>query len=234
MRVDEPVISLSHLSKIYQTADGGFEALKNISASFYPGEFVGILGKSGVGKTTLINMITATDSLTSGSVQVNGVSIHRLSQNQAARWRGKNMGIIYQTFRLMPTLSLIDNIMLSIDFGGEYRPRLGIERAMDLLKEMELEEHAFKHPSAISGGQAQRIAIARALANDPAIIIADEPTGRLDSVTAEMIFQIFEKLVQRGKLIIMATHDLSVVNRFTRYIMLSDGELVEDTGMPEE
>lgn len=234
MRKIEPVVILKNVSKTYRIANGSFQALKTINANFYEGEFVGILGKSGAGKTTLINMITATDTISSGDVLVGDVSIHKLNQNQAARWRGQNMGIIYQTFRLMPTLSLIDNIMLPLDFGGTYRPRQSIDRAMGLLKEMELEDHAFKQPSAISGGQAQRIAIARALANDPGIIVADEPTGRLDSVTAEIIYQIFERLVEKGKLIIMATHDLSIVHRFTRTIMLSDGDVVEDSGAPEE
>jgi putative ABC transport system ATP-binding protein len=230
----EPLIRLNRVIKTYQGALGGFNALKGINADFYPGEFVGILGKSGVGKTTLINMITATDEITSGEVLIGGISIHHLSQNQAARWRGQNMGIVYQTFRLMPTISLIDNIMLPVDFSGEFRPRTSLQRAMNLLKDMELEDHAFKHPSAISGGQQQRIAIARALINDPPIIVADEPTGRLDSLTAEIIYRIFERLVKDGKLVIMATHDLSIVSRFSRTLMLSDGELIDDSRYPEE
>ena len=228
------LVQLKNIFKTYQSPTGGFTALKGISADFYAGEFIGILGKSGVGKTTLINAITATDAITSGEVLVEGVSIHTLSQNQAARWRGQNMGIVYQTFRLMPTLSLIDNIMMPLDFFGEFHSRPSLERAQELLRDMELEEHAFKHPSAISGGQQQRIAIARALVNDPPIIIADEPTGRLDSLTAEIIYRSFERLVRNGKLVIMATHDLSIVDRFSRTLMLYDGELTEDSGNPEE
>jgi putative ABC transport system ATP-binding protein len=228
------LLQLKNVVKTYRNPTGGFDALKGINANFYSGEFVGILGKSGVGKTTLINMITATDQITSGEVLVGNVSIHNLTQNQAARWRGQNMGIVYQTFRLMPGLSLIDNMMLPIDLSGDFQPRRSLERAFNLLRDMELEDHAFKHPAAISGGQQQRIAIARALINDPPIIVADEPTGRLDSLTAEIIYRIFEQLVKNGKLVIMATHDLSIINRFSRTIMMVDGELTEDSAIPEE
>jgi len=224
-----PVLQLKNVVKVYPTNNGGFAALKEISLDFYQGEFVGFIGKSGAGKSTLINMITGTDRITSGDVLVRGASIHKLKESQAAIWRGQNMGIIYQSFRLMPTLSLIDNIRLPIDFCGNYIPRLSMEQAMALLREVELENHAFKNPSAISGGQQQRIAIARALANDPPIIVADEPTGRLDSATAEIIVQIFEQLAARGKLVLMATHDTSLINRFTRRLLITDGEIVEDS-----
>jgi putative ABC transport system ATP-binding protein len=225
-----PIVQLRDLVKVYLTANGGFKALKGISADFYLGEFVGIVGKSGAGKSTLINMITNTDHITSGEVIVGTVSIHALNENQAALWRGQNLGIIYQNFRLMPSLSLIDNVRLPIDLCGNYVPRLSVERAMELLKEVELEAHAFKPPSDISGGQQQRVAIARALANDPPIIVADEPTGRLDSATADVIVQIFEQLAKRGKLVLMATHDTSLLNRFSRRLTIADGEITEDTG----
>ncbi len=225
-----PLLNLIDVVKIYPTTDGGFKALKGINAQFFAGEFVGIYGKSGAGKTTLINMITATDHLTSGEVFVLDISVHKMVEDQAAIWRGQNMGIIYQNFRLMPALNLIDNVCLPIDLCGNYVPRLSHEKAMELLRDVGLEMHAFKIPSDTSGGQQQRVAIARALANDPQIIVADEPTGRLDSLTAESIVDIFAELSRTGKLVLMATHDNSLLKRFTRLITIVDGEIVEDSG----
>lgn len=225
-----PLLRLRDIVKVYPTNNGGFKALKGITADFYAGEFVGIIGKSGAGKSTLVNMITATDHLTSGEVIVGNISIHTLREDQAADWRGRNMGIVYQSFRLMPALSLINNIRMPIDFCGDYTPNSSLETAMRLLHEVELEAHASKPPTAISGGQQQRIAIARALANDPPIIIADEPTGRLDSSTAGVIVLIFKELAQRGKLVLMATHDTSLLEYFTRRLTIADGELIEDSG----
>ncbi len=199
MAEKSPLISLKNVVKVYPSANGGVKALKGVTQDFYEGEFVGIIGKSGAGKTTLINMITATDTLTEGEVLVRGVAIHKLSPDQAAQYRGVNMGIIYQTFRLMPTLSLVDNVRLPIDLCGNYSPKISLEKALLLLREVGLEEHAWKKPSEISGGQQQRVAIARALANDPPIIIADEPTGRLDSLTASNVMQIFSQIAQQGK-----------------------------------
>ncbi len=226
-----PLLRLQDVVKIYPTNNGGFKAIKGISADFYPGEFVGIIGKSGAGKSTLVNMITATDHLTSGEVIVGDISVHTMKEDQASVWRGRNMGIVYQSFRLMPNLSLINNIRMPIDLCGDYDPPVSVENAMELLREVELEAHAHKPPTAISGGQQQRIAIARALANDPPIIIADEPTGRLDSSTANVIVHIFRRLAQRGKLVLMATHDLSLLEYFTRRMTITDGELTEDTGL---
>jgi putative ABC transport system ATP-binding protein len=226
---DEPLIQLKSIVKIYPTTNGGFTALKGMTIDFYAGEFVGILGKSGAGKTTLVNLITGIDHLTAGQVCIGGVSIHEMNENQASLWRGRNLGIVYQTFRLMPTLSLVDNIMLPIDLCGDYQSERTRERAMELLRSVELQDHAYKLPSAISGGQQQRVAIARALANDPPIIIADEPTGRLDSATSEIVYQIFTNLAKQGKLIIMATHDLSVVNQLSRQIELVDGDIKSDS-----
>jgi putative ABC transport system ATP-binding protein len=230
---DEPLVQLKGVVKTYPTATGGFTAIKGITIPFYPGEFVGILGKSGAGKTTLVNLISGIDHLTAGSVTIGGVSIHDLNESQASLWRGRNLGIVYQTFRLMPTLSLVDNIIFPIDLCGVYNARISYERAMDLLRSVELEDHAHKLPNAISGGQQQRIAIARALANDPPIIVADEPTGRLDSSTSEIVYQIFTRLAKQGKLIIMATHDLSVVDQLTRQIELVDGVITSDSRFPK-
>ena len=223
---EKPLISLRNVVKNYKTPAGDFPALKGINLDIYRNEFVAIIGKSGSGKTTLVNMITGVDHITGGEVWVDGVSVHSLSENRLALWRGRNLGVIYQSFLLLPSLNLLDNVMLPMDFCGLYHPRRSRERAMDLLRQVELEEHARKPPSFISGGQQQRVAIARALANDPPIIIADEPTGRLDSVTAETIFQIFQRLIEQGKTILMVTHDLSLASRVTRVLNLVDGEIV--------
>jgi putative ABC transport system ATP-binding protein len=227
-RAEPPIIEVCQVSKSYPTAGEEFWALKNISFSVYPGEFIGIIGKSGAGKSTLLNMITGVDQLTSGEVSVRTnhetpVSIHQLSQSDLALWRGQHLGIVYQSFQLLPMLSLVDNIILPMDFCGSYKARQSRERALELLKLVELEQHAYKLPAYISGGQQQRVAIARALANDPPILIADEPTGSLDSNTAETIFEVFESLLKRGKTILMVTHDNSLAPRFTRRIVIADG-----------
>jgi putative ABC transport system ATP-binding protein len=223
-----PLIRLRNLEKSYKTAAGDFKALKGINLDVYPGEFVGIVGKSGAGKTTLVNMITGVDHMTKGEVWVNDTPIHKLNENQLALWRGRTLGIIYQSFYLMPTLSLLDNVMLPPDFSGTFHNRESPERAIELLRQVELEDHAHKPPSAISGGQQQRVAIARALANDPPIIVADEPTGRLDSSTAETIFQIFLQLVEQGKTILMVTHDRSLGKRVSRTLNIIDGEIANE------
>jgi putative ABC transport system ATP-binding protein len=220
-----PVIRVVGAKKAYQTAGGAFWALKGIDLEVYPGEFVGIVGKSGAGKTTLINLLTGVDHLSEGEVWVGGTPVHHLGENELALWRGRNLGIIYQSFHLMPSLSLLQNVLLPVDFCGLYQGRKSEERALGLLRQVELEEHAGKLPSAISGGQQQRVAIARALANDPPILVADEPTGRLDSTTAETIFRVFLDLAERGKTIVMVTHDASLVRRVSRSIRLVDGEL---------
>jgi putative ABC transport system ATP-binding protein len=223
----QPLIRLREVAKAYNTAAGEFLALNGIDLDVYPGEFLGIIGKSGAGKTTLINMLTGVDHVTRGEVWMDGLPIHDLDENRLAYWRGRNIGIIYQSFYLMPTLSLIQNVTLPMDVCGLYRAGQSERRALDLLRMVELEEHAHKHPAAISGGQQQRVAIARALANDPQIIIADEPTGRLDSVTAETIFQIFTQLIDQGKTILMVTHDQGLSQRMSRNLRLVDGQIEE-------
>ena len=222
------IIELNDVTKIYQTAAGGFPALNRVSASFKAGEFAGIIGKSGAGKSTLVNMITGVDHLNAGEIWVDQVPVHSLDEDQMALWRGKNVGVVYQSFELMPTLSLVDNILLPMDFCDLYKPRESQDRAMHLLEMVELEDHAFKVPSAVSGGQRQRAAIARALANDPDVIVADEPTGNLDSATAETIFEVFENLVDAGKTIIMVTHDQNLSSRFTHLLNIADGQIISD------
>jgi len=227
--MSNPLVELRDIFKVYQTPAGDFPALQNISNQVYPGEFLGIIGKSGAGKSTLLNMITGVDDVTSGQVLVHTasgtVSIHDMNEDELALWRGRNMGVIYQSFQLLSMLTLIENVMLPMDLCGMYRRNESRERAMDLLRLVELEKHAFKTPNLISGGQQQRVAIARAIANDPPILIADEPTGSLDSVTADHIFAVFERLIEKGMTIIMVTHDNSLGPRFTRHLQITDGKL---------
>jgi putative ABC transport system ATP-binding protein len=227
----QPLIQIDSLVKTYQTGVGPFNALQGINLAIYPGEYVGVIGKSGAGKTTLINMISGIDQITSGRVVVNGTAIHTLKEDALAHWRGLNLGVIYQSFNLLPMLSLRDNITLAMDFCGQYRRGKSEQKALDLLAEVELAEHARKPPAYISGGQKQRVAIARALANDPALILADEPTGRLDSVTAETIYRIFEDLIAQGKTILMVSHDRSLSKRVNRVLELADGQIVSDSGV---
>jgi putative ABC transport system ATP-binding protein len=222
----QALVRVDNINKSYQTSAGVFFALKNVSFQVRSGEFLAITGKSGAGKTTLINMVTGTDYLTSGDVLVGDLSVHRLSEDQRAKWRGRNVGLVYQSFHLLPNLSLIDNVMLPMDFSGTFQSRKSKERAMELLREVQLEQHARKLPSEISGGQQQRVAIARALVNDPLLIIADEPTGRLDSVTAGVVFDLFNSLVKRGKTILMVTHDETLATQVDRVLFLQDGVLI--------
>jgi putative ABC transport system ATP-binding protein len=225
--LNQSLIYLQDVVKTYPTASGGFTALRGINVNFHAGEFVGIVGKSGAGKSTLVNMMTGVDTLTSGEIWVDGVPIHTLSESDMALWRGQNIGVVYQSFELLPTLSLLDNVMLPMDFcAGRYRPRQSMKRAMGLLQDVGLEAHMHKPPTRVSGGQQQRVAIARALANDPPIIVADEPTGNLDSATAEEIFALFETLVGQGKTIVMVTHDHSLAKRFTRVLNIVDGKVL--------
>ncbi len=226
----QPLIEMRDVVKIYSTAAGEFDALKGVNMQVGAGEFVGVVGKSGAGKSTLLNMITGVDNLTSGEVLVNSngsaVSVHKMSEDEIALWRGKTMGVVFQSFQLLPMLTLVENITLPMDLCGNFNPRHSRERALELLRLVEIEEHADKLPAFISGGQQQRVAIARALANDPPVLIADEPTGSLDSVTADHIFDVFEHLVSdQGKTIVMVTHDLSLGSRFSRTLQITDGEL---------
>ena len=225
---EKPMIDLRQVNKFYKTAVGDYHALKDIDLCICAGEFVSIIGKSGSGKSTLLNMITGIDHPTSGDVFVNGTAVHELNENRMARWRGKNLGIVFQFFQLLPTISVIENIMLPMDFCRTYPMREREKRALELLDLVELTEHAYKLPTALSGGQQQRVAIARALANDPPIIIADEPTGNLDSKTADSVFELFRDLVGQGKTIIIVTHDSGLAKRTQRTALITDGEIVNE------
>jgi putative ABC transport system ATP-binding protein len=216
--------------KVYSTAAGEFTALRGINMQVNPGEFLGVIGKSGAGKSTLLNMVTGVDHLSSGEVIVNTngspISIHKMGEDAIANWRGHNMGVMYQSFQLLPMLTLVENVMLPMDLCGKFNSKTSRERALQLLTLVEIEDHANKLPSQISGGQQQRVSIARALANDPQILVADEPTGSLDSLTAEHIFDVFEQLVkEQGKTIVMVTHDESLKSRFSRILRIADGEV---------
>jgi ABC-type lipoprotein export system ATPase subunit len=234
----EPVVRLLNVTKVYSSAAGDFTALDGVCLDVRRGEFLGIIGKSGAGKTTLLNMIAGVSEITEGEVlfqaPANGATgesfaIQAMNENETALWRGQNLGIVYQSFELLPMLDLIDNVMLPQDFTGVYSPKVSHERALELLELVDLGAHAHKLPSQISGGQKQRVAIARALANDPSLILADEPTGNLDSVTAETIFQLFEGLVAKGKTVIMVTHDLDLATRFSRQLRIVDGAIISDS-----
>jgi ABC-type lipoprotein export system ATPase subunit len=225
---EHPLIELRGVDKAYQTAAGDYPVLKGVDLSFQAGEFISIIGKSGSGKTTLLNMITGIDRPTSGEVWVNGTPLHKMSESQMARWRGRNMGIVFQFFQLLPTLSILENILLAMDFGGKIPSSERKERAIHLLDLVGLADHAYKLPLALSGGQQQRVAIARALANDPPVVIADEPTGNLDSKTAESVFELFNELVAQGKTIIIVTHDSALAKRTHRTALIADGEIVNE------
>jgi ABC-type lipoprotein export system ATPase subunit len=222
------IIEMRGVQKSYKTAVGDYPALKEINLNINAGEFVSVIGKSGSGKTTLINMITGIDRPTSGEVWVNNTPVHTLSEGQMARWRGKNLGIVFQFFQLLPMISVVENIMLPMDFCKSYPMREREPRALHLLDLVGLADHAYKLPSALSGGQQQRVAIARALANDPPLLIADEPTGNLDSKTAESVFTLFNELVSQGKTIIIVTHDSGLAKRTNRTALITDGEIVNE------
>jgi putative ABC transport system ATP-binding protein len=214
--------------KSYQTAAGPFTALVGVDLRVGTGEFVSIVGKSGSGKSTLINMITGIDRPTSGQVLVAGTPVHTLNEEQIAVWRGRALGVIFQFFQLLPTLTAVENVMLPMDYCHMYAPGERPERAMLLLEQVGMPDYAHQLPSALSGGQQQSIAIARALANDPPILAADEPTGNLDSKTAESVFRLFESLVDQGKTILMVTHDDDLAARARRTVLIADGEIVDE------
>ncbi len=226
----QPLIELRNVVKTYHSLAGSVTALQGIDLQVYPGEFLVVTGKSGSGKTTLVNMVTGLDRSTSGEIWVAGSPLHRFSTERAAKLRGKTMGVVFQSFELLPTLTVLQNVMLPMDFARRYSLQEQYRRAMQLLEQVDISEHARKMPTALSGGQQQRLSIARAMANDPAILVADEPTGSLDSVTAAAIVDLFVELVQQGRTVLLVTHDKDVAKRGSRILTLADGEV---TGMEQ-
>ena len=224
----ETIIQLQKVVKTFKNAAGEFTVLKGIDLTLRRGEFVAIVGKSGSGKSTLLNMITGIDHPSSGQVVIGGTNIYQMTESARSLWRGRNLGVVFQFFQLLPMLTLLENVMLPMDYVGTYDFDERPQRAMDLLKLVGLEAQAHKLPVAVSTGQQQSAAIARALANDPPIICADEPTGNLDSRSAEVIIGLFDKLVNSGKTIAMVTHDPSLTGRTSRTIVISDGRLIDE------
>ncbi len=226
----ENLITLDNVIKNFEGPAGTINVLKGIDLRVSTGEFVGVCGPSGSGKSTLMNMITGIDRPTDGTVTVAGQVLNNMSENKLARWRGKTIGVIFQFFQLLPTLTVLENVMLPMDFCRVWTPRERPERAMFLLDQVGLADQAHKLPSTLSGGQQQRAAIARALANDPPLLVGDEPTGNLDSKTADKVFQLFNELIAGGKTFLMVTHDTSLAGRIPRVINVLDGVLYETDG----
>ena len=223
-----PIVQIRDVVKTFRVGDLEVTILKGISLDVKKGEFLSVVGPSGNGKSTLLNMITGIDRPTSGQVIVTGQPIHNLSEDQLAAWRGEYVGIIFQFFQMLPALSLLQNVVLPMDLAKKYSPRERRDRAMHLLELVSLSDQASKLPANVSGGQQQRAAIARALANDPQILIADEPTGNLDSRTAYDIFDLFSQVVQQGKTLIMVTHDKELARRVPRVVEIMDGKITRD------
>lgn len=222
------LIEMRTVVKTFHNAAGAFTVLKGLSAGFREGEFVSIVGRSGSGKSTLLNMMTGIDHPTSGTVRIGDVFLHTLSEGQMSVWRGRNLGIVFQFFQLLPMLTLLENVMLPMDFCDKYAPAEREGRAMALLAMVGLQGMEHKYPAAVAGGQQQSAAVARALANDPPILVADEPTGNLDTRTAERILEIFEEQVANRKTVVLVTHDNSLAQRAERRLVISDGELVNE------
>ena len=220
------LIELRHVTKSYPIASGSFSALKDVSFKIDSRQLVAITGKSGSGKSTLLNVITGIDRPTQGSVLINGIQVDKLSESELASWRGKNVGVVFQFFQLLPTLTILENVMLPMDFCNTYPKKDRKERALSLLQMVDIKEQADKFPSSLSGGQQQRVAIARALANDPSLIVADEPTGNLDSQTATAIFELFAKLANSGKTVVVVTHEREFASYFENTINIADGVIV--------
>ncbi|HMM21720.1 MAG TPA: ABC transporter ATP-binding protein [Selenomonadales bacterium] len=222
---DMPAVELRTVRKIYVTGAGEFEALRGIDLTVAAGEFVAVVGKSGSGKSTLINMITGIDRPTTGEVWVAGTPVHTLTENQIAVWRGRTVGVVFQFFQLLPTLTALENVMLPMDFCDVYSSGERPERAMKLLNMVGVDDQADKLPANLSGGQQQRVAIARSLANDPPLLVADEPTGNLDPRTAATVIELFGELTRRGKTILMVTHDEDLAHKGSRLVTVTDGQI---------
>jgi putative ABC transport system ATP-binding protein len=223
------LVDLRSVIKDYETDAGPFRALAGVDLQVDRGEYVAVVGRSGCGKSTLMNMITGIDRATQGTVTVAGTDLGGMSEGRVAEWRGRTIGVVFQFFQLLPTLTVVENVMLPMDFGGLWTPRERLDRAMALLERVGMVDQARKLPASTSGGQQQRVAIARALANDPPLLVADEPTGNLDSATAEVVLELFEALVQQGRTIVTVTHDADLAARTRRTVHMADGRILDGT-----
>ena len=220
------MISIRNTSKIYESKAGSFNALRNVDLDVARGEFVAIVGRSGSGKSTLLNLIGGIDRPTAGSIVVGDRQLQNLSEQQLAQWRGRHVGFVFQFFQLLPTLTAMENVMLAMDFCEVVPPRQRREKAMALLAQFGVGRHAAKLPSALSGGEQQRVAIARALANDPSVVLADEPTGNLDSSNAEAVLELFRQMSSSGVTVLVVTHDSEVASGIDQVIELADGAII--------
>jgi putative ABC transport system ATP-binding protein len=218
-------IEFAGVTKVYPSAAGGFTALREIDLRLPRGEFVAVVGKSGSGKSTLLNLVAGIDQPTSGEIRVGEIRVQALDQSQLASWRGRSVGVVFQFFQLLPTLTVLENVMLPMDFCRTLRPAEARVRGLTLLDEVGIADQAGKLPSALSGGQQQRAAIARALANDPPLVVADEPTGNLDSHTADAVLALLASLSRGGKTVLMVTHERDVAHVADRVVTLSDGQV---------
>jgi putative ABC transport system ATP-binding protein len=229
LRADNDLITALGVSKVYRTGEVSFTALAGVDLSVRAGEFLVVVGPSGSGKSTLLNLVAGIDRPTAGTVVVGGVEVSGLSEDAAARWRGRNVGVVFQFFQLLPTLTLAENVMLPMDFCGVHARRERPRIAAELLDRVGLADHAAKRPSQVSGGQQQRAAIARALANDAPVLLGDEPTGNLDSESSASMMDLFDELVDSGRTILMVTHDRDVARRARRVVEVKDGAITERT-----
>ena len=220
------LIQLQGLNKTYDTPAGAFSALRGIDLTIEAGEFVAVVGKSGSGKSTLLNMVGGIDRPTSGSVSVGGTTIQGMSENQLSIWRGRHVGLVFQFFQLLPTLTVAENVMLPMDFCRTFPAAERRKRALSLLDRVGVADQANKLPSALSGGQQQRVAIARALANEPKVVLADEPTGNLDSATARDVLALFRSLASGGTTVVIATHERDIASVIDRTVSIADGVVV--------
>src|SRR5512133_187299 len=231
---DGQLIRVRALSRTYQTSAGGFQALDQVSLTIKKGVFVAVVGRSGSGKSTLLNLIAGLDRPSSGEIWVGGTAVHAMTEDELARWRGRHVGVVFQFFQLLPTLTIAENVMLPMDFCGTFTTKQARARAIALLEQVGISDQSDKLPSMLSGGQQQRAAIARALANDPALIVADEPTGNLDAHTAVMVLDLLGNLAREGRTVLMVTHERHVSERVDRVSRLSDGRIALEADGPQE